>query len=327
VSDSLAVGNRLIGTIGDDVLNGTAGDEILVGRGGTDRLLAGGGDDILAFSADERVKGEIRSRDFFDGGAEFDSLVGTVGHDVLYLESGSSGAHLSGIEYIAMRAGHDLVDLRSTRTSYGDVILDGGIGHDVLRASGGDDVLLGRSGNDQLSGGAGWDLYVHERLGGHDRIDEAGLEGEVDVLRFGEGITRGMVRVRRQGEDLQLDVSGPNGSVTVEDWFSRQTQRVELVQFADGSAWDEEDIGQLARRARFGDGDRVGREGGADAEEIARQWAAVQRHANALASESDDFEEAGDWQPVSMGGFVDGRRRRSALEGAQGAEGFRSLET
>jgi Ca2+-binding RTX toxin-like protein len=237
-----------------------------------------------------------------------------------------AAARLAGIEYIAMRGGHDIVDLRSSGVSYGEVILDGGAGHDVLRASGGDDVLLGRSGNDQLSGGAGWDLYVHERLGGHDRIDEAGVDGEIDVLRFGEGITRGMVRARRQGNDLALEVSGPNGSVTVEDWFARRTQRVELIQFADGSGWDEEDIGELARRSRFGDGDRLGREGGADAEEIARQWAAVQRHANALASEADDLEE-GDWQPVSMTGFIDARRRRSTLEAARAGEDFRSLET
>ena len=128
------------------------------------------------------------------------------------------------------------------------------------------------------------------------------------------------------GDDLQLDLSGANGSVTVEDWFSRREERVELVQFSDGFAWDEDDIAQLARRSRFGGGDRLGREGGADAWEIARQWAAVKRHADALALAPDDLDEAGDWQPVSMGAFVDARRRRSAFEAAQATEGFRSLE-
>ncbi|HKU46276.1 MAG TPA: putative Ig domain-containing protein, partial [Burkholderiales bacterium] len=323
VQDSLATGNFLIGTPADDVLNGTGAAEVLSGRGGIDRLLGGGGDDMLLLSPDERVRGQNKSRDWFDGGGGFDTLFGTTGHDVLNLDA---AGRLAGIEYIAMRGGHDHVDLRSAGISYGDVILDGGVGHDVLRTSDGDDVLLGRSGNDELSGGAGWDLYVHEILGGHDRIRESGVEGEIDVLRFGDGITRDMVRARRQGGDLQLHLSGANGSVTVEDWFSRKADRVELVQFADGFAWDEDDIAQLARRSRFGDGDRLGREGGADAMEIARQWAAVQRHADALALGEDDLDEGGDWQPVSMGASVDARRRRSAFEAAQATEGFRSLE-
>ena len=163
--------------------------------------------------------------------------------------------------------------------------------------------------------------------GFHDQVGHLGLvEGEIDVLRFGNGITRDMVRARRQGGDLQLHLSGANGSVTVEDWFARRAERVEVVQFADGFAWDEEDIAQLARRSRFGDADRLGREGGADGMEIARQWAAVQRHADALALGAGDLDEAGDWQPVSLGASVDARRRRSAFEAAQATEGFRSLE-
>jgi Ca2+-binding RTX toxin-like protein len=48
VSDSLARGNRLVGTRRNDVLNGTNADEFLVGRAGSDRLLGGAGDDVLS---------------------------------------------------------------------------------------------------------------------------------------------------------------------------------------------------------------------------------------------------------------------------------------
>jgi Ca2+-binding RTX toxin-like protein len=119
------------------------------------------------------------------------------------------------------------------------VILDGGEGHDVLRAARGNDLLLGGKGNDELSGGAGQDIYVHGLCGGNDEIDEAGITGETDVLRFGEGITRDMIHARRHRDDLVLDVAGPHGSVTVKDWFASEAQRIELIEFADGTAWDE----------------------------------------------------------------------------------------
>ena len=52
-----------------------------------------------------------------------------------------------------------------------------------------------------------------------------------------------MVRVRRNQDDLVLDVSGPNGSVTVSGWFGSQDRRVEFVQFAGGAVWDETRFG------------------------------------------------------------------------------------
>ncbi len=247
VSDSLASGNRLVGTRHNDVLNGTASAEFLDGRAGADRLVAGGGDDVLRFFADDRANGRNRSRDFFDGGAGFDTLVATDEHDAVLLDDGKTGPSLAGIERIAAGEGRDLVDLRSTRFSYGDVILDGGEGNDVLRAASGNDVLLGGRGNDELSGGCGQDVYLHGLRGGDDEIHEAGAAGETDVLRFGEGITRQMVRARRHHDDLVLDVSGPHGSVTVKDWFGSAAQRIERIEFADGTAWDENMIRRLVR--------------------------------------------------------------------------------
>ena len=182
-------------------------------------------------------------------------LFATDGHDALRLDDGHGGPRLVGIELIAMGDGHDHVDLRSTRFGYSGVILDGGAGHDVLRAPSGDDVLLGGTGDDELGGGAGRDLYIHERRGGNDRIDEAGVAGEIDVLRFGEGITRDMVRATRRRDDLVLDVSGPHGSVTVKGWFGAQAQRVELIEFADGTVWDERDVRRLVSRSHDGHDD------------------------------------------------------------------------
>ena len=271
-------GQTIIGTPDDDVLTGTAFDDFLDGREASDRLAAGAGDDVLAYSDDghwnghfrarhsgspgrastgdtESIAGKNRSHDIFDGGDGFDVLIGTDGHDALFLHDhlsppdGHGGPRLVNIEYIAAGDGHDLVDLTSQTFGYADVVLDGGDGNDVLWASAGDDVLIGGRGNDELSGGAGEDVYVHGMHEGHDTIDEAGVSGQADVLRFGDGITQQMVRVRREHRDLILDIAGPHGSVTVKGWFDSNAQRVEGVQFADGSAWNEEDLRERARRS------------------------------------------------------------------------------
>lgn len=117
---------------------------------------------------------------------------------------------------------------------------------DVLRGTAADEVLVGLGGNDELRGGRGDDVYVHGGRDGHDGIVEAG--GDFDVIRFGEGITREMVRAKRHHDDLVLDVSGPHGSVTVAGWFASKARRVEYVQFANGTVWDEDIIRRLVRQ-------------------------------------------------------------------------------
>jgi len=271
-------GETIIGTPDDDVLTGTAFDDFLDGREASDRLFAAAGDDVLAYSKDghwnghfharhsgspshtgtgqtESIAGKNRSHDIFDGGDGFDVLLGTGGHDAFFLEDRFSppddhdGPRLAGVEYIALGDGHDLVDLTSQRFSYANVVLNGGDGNDVLWASAGSDVLIGGNGNDKLSGAAGGDVYVHGAHDGHDTIDEAGVSGQLDVLRFGEGITQQMVRVSRHHLDLILDIAGPHGSVSVRGWFGSSAKRVESIQFADGSAWGEEEIRERARRS------------------------------------------------------------------------------
>jgi hypothetical protein len=123
---------------------------------------------------------------------------------------------------------------------------------DVLRGTAADELLVGLGGNDELRGGKGDDVYVHGGRDGHDEIVEAG--GEFDVIRFGEGITREMVRAKRHHDDLVLDVSGPHGSVTVTGWFASKARRVEFIQFANGTVWDEDIIRRLVREGDADDG-------------------------------------------------------------------------
>jgi Ca2+-binding RTX toxin-like protein len=65
---------------------------------------------------------------------------------------------LMGVEAFTMGDGDDVVDLTSSRMSYGNVTIDGGNGNDVLWSNAGNDVLLGGAGNDVLVGAAGNDV-------------------------------------------------------------------------------------------------------------------------------------------------------------------------
>jgi Ca2+-binding RTX toxin-like protein len=196
----------LDGRAGNDTLYGGGGNDVLVGGTGSDKLFGEGGDDVFGVTADAvwggqyrvvnvgspgsagsgdevQLSGSTRSYDIFIGGAGYDSLVGTSGNDALLLDDGFAppdgfaGPRIQQIELISMGAGNDVVNLTSTRFTYGDVTIDGGSGNDVLWSSAGNDQLLGGDGNDLLDGGAGNDILD----GGAGNDDVHGGSGN-DIL-------------------------------------------------------------------------------------------------------------------------------------------------
>ena len=206
-----ASGQTLLGTPKNDVLNGGAGNDILNGQAGADRLLGNAGNDTLQYFADNKwpggfvavnggspgnagtgltaaINGRNRSFDVFDGGAGQDVLVGTDGDDAIFLDDAYSAfpagrvPRIAGIERIEGGAGNDVIDLTSPDFAYGDVALDGGVGNDVLWASGGNDALYGQAGNDELSGGAGRDF-----LAGGAGNDTLNGDGGNDLLEGDDG--------------------------------------------------------------------------------------------------------------------------------------------
>ena len=122
----------------------------------------------------------------------------------------------------------------------GGDMLFGGRARDTLVGGPGDDLLAGGRGDDRLEAGMGDDTYVHEQYGGHDVIAET---SGTDSLLFGEGITPGMARLRRQHNDLVVDLSGSHGSITIKGWFTASSaKKVEIIRFDDGTTWNTEEI-------------------------------------------------------------------------------------
>jgi len=239
VVDSLLQDDCVIGTPDNDILNGTNADDCFEGNGGDDLILAGAGNDSL------------------DGGPGADTLVGGAGDDLYFVDSArvDDDGHEHGHRHRPIDPVVDSVVERpdegyDTVVAYGSYALPDNVealrlagGEDLEgRGNSGDNVLVGNPGDNLLSGGFGSDLYVYEPGGGKDTIVEAGAIGEIDVLRFADGVSSDRARLKRRHNDLVVDLGGHQGEVTVADWFAAAENRVELIEFADGRGWDEAQI-------------------------------------------------------------------------------------
>ena len=195
----------LIGGAGNDTLNGLAGDDTLLGGQGNDLLYGGSGNDHL------------------DGGDGNDLLDGGPGADVL---RGGAGDDVLGGDQ------HDLGYFSFEYYSYG------------YQSPGAGNTYQGGTGNDTLKGTCLSDLYLFNLGDGLDTLIEREVQGQpagqVDVLKFGPGISAADVLVRRNGADLVLAHVNGSDSVTIKNWYTSQgstANQVEEVQFADGTVW------------------------------------------------------------------------------------------
>ncbi|MBX8617208.1 calcium-binding protein [Pseudomonas cichorii] len=162
--------------------------------------------------------------DLIEGGAGDDSLNGGAGNDSL---SGGSGADtLNGDE------GNDL--------------LQGGAGNDVLNGGSGNDILDGGAGNDRLDGGAGDDTYLFGKGAGQDTIYYANESraGKLDQVKLVD-LNAADVSVSRDGYDLVIRINGTTDTLRVVYHFmgdATSGYQIDRIQFADGSAWDQDAI-------------------------------------------------------------------------------------
>jgi Ca2+-binding RTX toxin-like protein len=191
------LGERLVGTAQNDVLNGLAGDDCLYGLDANDRLSGGSGDDTLrgdvappvGFLPSTRRPGN----DTLDGGTGADLLRGDDGSD--RLSGGSDGDRLAG------GRGND----RLTGGS-GDDRVNGSSGNDRLAGSSGEDDLNGSHGNDTITPGTGRDIArggdgndrISARDNARDRIDcGSGRRDRVTADRADQ-VSRNCERVSRR---------------------------------------------------------------------------------------------------------------------------------
>lgn len=210
---------EIVGTEAGDTITGNAGDDTIIGLDGDDTLNGGDGHDRI------------------DGGVGYDKLYGGLGNDTI--EAGSGNDYVEGNEGNDTLSGGTGDD--QLHGGIGDDVLSGGDGADNLYGGAGNDSLDGGTGNDNLEGAAGNDTYLFGRGYGQDTInDYDSAAGNVDVLRL--NVLASEIGALRSGNNLIITINGTNDKVTVRDYFTSTTYRVEQIQFADGAVWTYADV-------------------------------------------------------------------------------------
>jgi len=120
----------------------------------------------------------------------------------------------------------------------GDDVLVGDEGVNIINGYDGNDTITGDLGNDTLIGGKGDDTYLYNLGDGSDTINDS--KG-ADSLRFGAGISADNISVSTNDNDMLITLS--DGQViTITDWYSADSSRIEQFEFADGTVWAVADI-------------------------------------------------------------------------------------
>lgn len=214
--------NEIIGTAVSETLTGTAGNDLIRGLGGSDTLNGLDGNDTL-----EGGDGD----DQLNGGAGSDTLDGGNGNDILY--SGISG-------------------------ETGTNVLIGGAGADRLEGFSGNDTFQGGSGNDTIYDSyGGQNEYLFDRGDGRDII-----YAQFGTIRFASGVLPTDVTVRGTSDGLVLSINGTNDQMLLWDWLNPlNATRVNRVEFANGTVWDNAMLQAFADTGTLGDDYLIGTNG------------------------------------------------------------------
>ncbi|TAM46135.1 MAG: hypothetical protein EPN55_06250, partial [Gammaproteobacteria bacterium] len=266
-------GNDRVATyVGDDVISGGAGNDILEGGVGDDTYIFNLGDGVDTVI--DRARPSEGNRIVFGEGIAPDSLSLDFGSLLIRVGGAGDALHLTtfdpndvygqhsvetfqfadgtilGYRQLIDR-GFDLNGAAANDTITGTNGIDriaGAEGDDLLVGGAGDDSLNGGIGNDGLHGGVGADTYIYNRGTGDDVINDDGVQGEIDTIAFGEGISLNDLVFTRTGDDLLIRVTDPanpltTGKITVQRPYADPTHhRIEQFRFADGTVID----GQMA---------------------------------------------------------------------------------
>ncbi len=216
-------------------------DDVLIGGDGADHLTTNGGDDALVGGAGvDTLEGGAGS-DTLDGGVGGDLLDGGEGDDTYIIDSvddriidsGGNDTILSSIDYALPKNIENLT-------------LAKGAGDFSGTGNAQDNTLTGNEGDNVLSGGPGNDTYQFNRGSGQDVVinkdDDAAT---TDKLVLGNTITHEDLWFVKLNDDLVVSVLGSTDSITFDDWFVNEANRIDEFIGRDGAVLSGSDANQL----------------------------------------------------------------------------------
>jgi Ca2+-binding RTX toxin-like protein len=293
-NDKIYGGNgddNLFGGSGNDLLDGGAGSDLLVGGTGNDTyvLARGGGADLVRDY--DTTPGNKDVIQVAAGLTLADVRYWREGNDLLVGITGTSDSLrvqdwfydiASRVEEVVFADGRrltaDLLQAARFTGTAGDDSIQGSDSRDMLEGLAGNDVLFGGYGDDTLDGGAGndvlyggfsgtfdWagsgnDTYIFARGYGQDTIyDRDTTPGNTDTVQL-LGLNQSDVTLSRKGSDMVIAINGTTDTLTVSGW-SDVANRIERVQFADGSVLAAADLADLPFLGTAGNDTLTGTDG------------------------------------------------------------------
>ena len=250
--------DRLYGRAGDDILDGGAGNDSLYGETGNDTYIFGRGSGQDTISDHDTTAGNVdtillnsdispaditlrRGTLYNDGG------FGYPGDDLVLSINDTSDTITVRNWFLDEAADYQVEHIQFTdgtvwnADTIKQLVLQGTPGDDYLIGYTSDDTLDGGAGNDTLIGNKGNDTYVFGRGYGQDIIIDAdNTPSNTDTVVLGSDILPADVTLKRGGDDLFVMINDTSDRLQVKDWFASDDNKVEYIQFADGTVWDAE---------------------------------------------------------------------------------------
>lgn len=228
----------------DNVITGNEADNNLWGMAGNDTLIGGGGNDALFGDVGQDTMIGGAGDDYYEIDDTGDVIVENANEGYEMVRSTVSWTLGANLERLAVDGDADL-------SATGNA-MDNGLWGNV-----GNNVLTGGLGNDYLSGDLGNDTYVFNRGDGQDSIDTTDILSASDTLRFGAGITANDVLAFQYGTNMFLKIKGTSDQIGFIDYYGALTtidglaadQKIDRVEFADGTVWDQAMIQTVVDRA------------------------------------------------------------------------------
>ena len=203
--------NVLTGNSGANTLTGGAGNDTLDGGSGTDTMLGGAGNDTYVV---ERAA-DVTTENFGEG---TDTVLSSVTRTL--------GTNLENLTLTGSNA------INATGNDVGNV-LTGNAGNNTLSGLAGADTYDGGAGTDVLTDAStSADIYRFGIGYGTDTITDS---GGTDRVELGAGIAQSQLVFTRNGNNLELTISGQADRLIVANWYTATANRIEEFRLADGS--------------------------------------------------------------------------------------------
>jgi trimeric autotransporter adhesin len=250
-----ATGNTL-----DNLLTGNSANNTLTGAAGNDTLDGGLGNDTMI------------------GGAGNDSYVVNVSTDVV-TEAANEGTDTV-LSAVTLTLGNNVENLtligttalNATGNTLNNLLL-GNTGANVLAGAAGDDTYDGAAGNDTFTDTSTTsnDTYRWGTGSGLDTLTDSG--GTLDHVDLFAGITKSQLKFVKNGNNLELSVTGQTDKLTINNWYTSSTNQIEEFRLSDGSKVLASEVqGLLSAMAAFTAQATDGFEGGRATIQPVRQY-------------------------------------------------------